>query len=64
MRENEENELLHLVDAFYSNGPGGYQPVMTCSCGWSGHGETWADVGEFYDEHLKEGESTNNSNDN
>lgn len=41
----------------YTGGPGEpyYRPTITCICGWySGRGDSWAVVGELFDEHLEE----------
>jgi hypothetical protein len=43
----------HSVHACYSNGPYGLRPAIICGCGWSGTEDTWRDVGDAYDDHLK-----------
>lgn len=48
-------EILHGVEAFYTNGHMGYQPVFRCTCGFGtdyGCG-SWEDAGRQFDEHLE-----------
>ena len=50
-------EPEHGVEsACYSGGYGEpyYQPFIGCSCGWGLRAESWAEVGEAFDAHLKE----------
>lgn len=45
--ECEVSACYQLVGAY-----GRHVPTLACSCGYSAHGETWAEAGEAYDEHL------------
>ena len=54
---DEDYEQEHAIEAYYSGGPGEpyYQPVMSCSCGWSSRRqESWEETGRLMDEHIKE----------
>lgn len=47
------NEEDHDVEAYYSNGPEGYLPVLGCSCGFGDRQYNWEDAGVAYDKHFK-----------
>lgn len=50
-------EPEHGVEAYYAGGPGVpyYQPVLSCTCGWSsGRCDDWEEAGQLLDLHLAE----------
>ena len=44
----------HEVFACYSNRGMGYQPHMSCSCGFRVTAFSWEEAGQEFDEHLAE----------